>query len=360
MISYTNTIVENDIEEILSRDVEWGKLNNKTVLITGASGMLATYLVYTLMGLNIKQNLNIKVIGLVRNEKKARAKFLEFLNHKNFKLLIQDVTLPIDIKDEIDFIVHAAGNASPKSILSDSVGIIKANTIGTINVLELAKEKKVKNILYLSTREVYGKMLPGVNSIKEEDYGFLNCKELRACYPESKRVSETMFESYYHQYNVPYNIVRLAHAYGPGMDINDDGRVMADLISDVVNYRDIVLKSDGSAVRAFCYINDAVCGMFKVMLEGEIGEAYNIANETEPFMIRDVAKQLVSLFDDRKISVVYDIPKEQGVGYSKMGRVKLDTSKLEVLGWECKINLKEGLTRTVKSFDITQKDDRSV
>lgn len=351
MITYSNIVVQNDIEEILSREVDWEKLKNKTVLITGASGMLATYLVYTLMELNIKQRFNINIIGLVRNEQKARAKFSDFINHINFKLLVQDVTSPINIEDEVDYIVHAAGNASPKYILSDPVGIIKANTIGTLNVLELAKKKNVANILYLSTREIYGKMSPEVSSIEERDYGVVNCKELRSCYPESKRVSETMFESYYHQYNIPYNSVRLAHAYGPGMDINEDGRVMADLISDVVNNRDIVLKSDGSAVRAFCYINDAVYGMFKVMLEGKVGEAYNIANETEPIMIRDVAKELVSLFNDRKIKVIYDIPKEQSAGYSKMGRVELNTRKLENLGWACRVNLQEGLIRTVKSFD---------
>lgn len=350
MISFTDSIVQEDIKNIITRDTKWEKLRNKTVLITGASGMLATYLVYTLMALNINENYNIKVIGLVRNEKKARNKFFDFLGHEKFELLVQDVTFPINIKEKVNFIVHAAGNASPKFILSDPVGIIKANTLGTMNVLELAKEQNVENILYLSTREVYGKVSDDVTNITEEDYGSVNCKELRACYPESKRISETMLESYYYQYKIPFNIVRLAHAYGPGMDINEDGRVMADLVSDVVNYRNIVLKSDGSAVRAFCYISDAVFGMIKVMLEGELGNAYNIANETEPIMIRNVAKQLVALFQERNIKVVYDIPTEQSAGYSKMGRVKLDTRKLEELGWKCEVNLNEGLIRTVKSF----------
>lgn len=351
MITYDNIVVQKDMKEILDSGIKWDKLKNKTVLITGASGMLATYMVYTLMTLNIEENYNIKVIGLVRNEEKAKAKFAAFFNRKDFRLLVQDINLPINVEGEVDFIIHAAGNASPKFILSDPVGIIQANTIGTMNVLELAKEKKVDNILYMSTREIYGKMTSEVTSIKEEDYGIVNCREIRACYPESKRVSETIFESYYHQHNIPYNIARLAHAYGPGMDINEDGRVMADLISDVVNYRDITLKSDGSAVRAFCYINDAICGMFKIMLEGGVGEAYNVANEMEPIMIRDVANQLVSLFEDRNIKVVYEIPKEQSLGYSKMGRVELDTSKLQGLGWLCKISLKEGLIRTITSFN---------
>lgn len=351
MISLTDTIVQEDIKNIITSDTKWEKLRNKTVLITGASGMLATYLVYTLMALNINENYNIKVIALVRNEQKARNKFSFFLEHEKFELQVQDVTFPINIKEKVHFIVHAAGNASPKYILSNPIGIIKANTLGTMNVLELAKEQNVENILYLSTREVYGKMSDDVTDITEEDYGIVNCKELRACYPESKRISEAMFESYFYQHKIPFNIVRLAHAYGPGMDINKDGRVMADLVSDVVNYRNIVLKSDGSAVRAFCYISDAVFGMIKVMLEGELGSAYNIANETEPIMIRDVAKTLVALFHERNIKVIYDIPKKQSVEYSKMGRVRLSTRKLEELGWSCKIKLHEGLIRTIRSFN---------
>lgn len=325
-------------------------MNNKTVLITGASGMLATYLVYTLMELNFKQNANIKLIGLVRNKQKAIGKFKNIINHKNFVLLVQDVTMPINIDNDIDYIIHAASNSSPKSILSNPVDIIKANTIGTINVLELAKDKNVEKVLYLSTREIYGKISSDVNSIEEDDFGSLNCKEFRSCYPESKRVSETMLESYYYQYNIPYNIVRLAHAYGPGMNINEDGRVMADFISDVVNYRDIVLKSDGSAIRAFCYISDAIYGILKVIVDGEIGEAYNIANETEPIMIKKLAKKLNSLFKERNINIIYDIPQEKSAGYSKIGRTPLNTSKLEELGWSCKVGLHEGLIRTVRSF----------
>lgn len=351
MITYMNEIVQEDMKDIISRKADWEKLKNKTVLITGASGMLATYLVYTLMTLNRKEDYNIKIIALVRNEEKAKRKFSSFLSDEKFNLLVQDVIDPINFGEKVDFIVHAAGNASPKYILSDPVGIIKANTLGTMNVLEFAKENEVENILYLSTREVYGKTPESITNVTEEDYGIVNCKELRACYPESKRVSETMFESYYYQYKIPYNTVRLAHSYGPGMDIDEDGRVMADLVSDVVNHRDIILKSDGSAVRAFCYINDAVFGMIKVLLEGKIGEAYNIANESEPIMIREVAKQMVELFPERNLKVSYEIPKVESVGYSKMGRVKLDSTKLEKLGWACETSLEEGVIRTVNSFN---------
>ena len=354
MITFSNKIVQNDIKDIVSRNIEWDKLRNHTVLITGANGMLATYMVYTLMYLNKELNYNTKIVALVRNENKARSKFEGCLDSDLFTLLVQDVCFPIDIQADIDYIIHAAGNASPKFIVSDPVGIIKANSIGTMNVLELAKTKNVKNVLYTSTREVYGKMPEGTTEIHESDCGAMNCKELRACYPESKRISETMLESYYFQYKVPFTTVRIAHSYGPGMEINQDGRVMSDFISDIVNNKNITLKSDGSAVRAFCYINDAIAGIFMVLLQGEIGEVYNIANESEPIMIRDVAKELTGLFPERGVRVIFDILKEQSLGYSKMGRVKLDTSKLENLGWSCNIKLKDGLYKTVRSFELSK------
>lgn len=350
MISYMNKVVRDDMNEITSRDIPWEKLKDKTVLITGANGMLATYFIYVLMYLNDTKKFNINIIALVRSEEKARKIFKDFLDNELFRLLVQDVCNPIRFNGEVNYIVHSAGNASPKFILSDPVGIIKANTIGTLNILDLAREKNIENILYTSTREIYGKVDEDITEIYESDYGKINCKELRSCYPESKRVSETMLESYYHQFKVPFTIARIAHSYGPGIKIDDDGRVMADFISDIVNNRDIVLNSDGSAVRAFCYINDAVAGMFTVLLKGKIGEAYNIANENEQIMIRDAAIELTNLFPEKALSVVYNIPKEQSLGYSKMGRVKLNTNKLKELGWSCNINLKEGLYKTVNSF----------
>ncbi|HOB20833.1 MAG TPA: NAD-dependent epimerase/dehydratase family protein [Candidatus Atribacteria bacterium] len=350
MSLYSSSIVREDISDIISRDIDWEMLRGRTVLITGASGMLASYLVYVLMHLNESRNMDIKVLALVRNAEKARLKFADFLSGKNFKLIRQDISDPVNCDCDIDYIVHAAGNASPKYILSDPVGIIKANTLGTMNVLELALQKKVKNVLFTSTREVYGRMPDGTEEILESDYGSLDCKELRSCYPESKRLAETMLESYFYQYKVPYTTARIAHSYGPGMDINEDGRVMSDFISDVVNGRDIVLKSDGKAERAFCYISDAVAGMFTVLLHGKPGEAYNIANESEPVMIKDAANTLVELFADRGLKVVFEIPEEKSKGYSRMGRVRLNTQKLESLGWSCRVRLRDGLYRTVVSF----------
>lgn len=354
MQNYMAPTVQADMADILSRKEGWNDLEGKTILVTGANGMLATYMVYFLAYLREKVGVGVSVIALVRNGEKGRKRFDALLDRDGFTLLIQDVCSPIAIEGNLDYIVHAASNASPKYILTDPVGIIQANLQGLFNVLSLAKGKGGVRVLYTSTREVYGKAPDGVTVIDEQTIGPMDFTELRACYPESKRMCECILTSYQHQYGVPFIVTRIAHAYGPGMEINEDGRVMADFISDVVHGRNITLHSDGTAERAFCYITDAVAGMFVAMLDGKDGEAYNVANESEPVAIRDAAQMLCDLYPERGVQVVFDIPEQQSQAYSRIGRTKLTMQKLEALGWSCKIPLRDGLKRTVNSFVLEQ------
>lgn len=347
---FTDKIVQEDMVSIYAQKTIWNDLKEKTILVTGASGMLATYLVFFIMYLNHSLDYRIKVIALVRNEEKAWGKFGDFRMNKYFRLLVQDVCSPMDINERIDYIVHLAGNASPQFILNDPVGIVKANTLGTINIMELARRSNTIRVVYASTREVYGKVEENISEIRENCFGNLDPMERRACYPESKRMAESILQSYYYQYGIESVVVRIAHSYGPGMQIENDGRVMADFISDIVHNRNIVLKSSGDAIRAFCYVSDAVAGILIAMLNGVAGEAYNIANENEPKPIRQVAEILVSLFPEKELKVVFDIPEEMSQGYSKMGRVKLCTRKIEDIGWRCLMPLSEGMRRTVLSF----------
>ncbi|WP_104802484.1 NAD-dependent epimerase/dehydratase family protein [Blautia marasmi] len=349
-ISYYNRFVQDDLHELLLRKIPYDKLKDKAVLITGANGMLPTYIVYMLQYLNEKCNFNIKIYALVRNSHKAHMRFKGIRESGNFFLLEQDVCEPLHIDGQIDYIIHAAGNASPKCIINDPVDIIKANSIGTLNVLELARMKKIKKIIYTSTREVYGKMNENITEIGESDFGILDTMEIRSCYPESKRLAETMFACYGYQYDLHCCVARIAHSYGPGMAIENDGRVMADFIGDIVNKRDIILKSTGEAKRAFCYISDTIAALILILLEGEDGAAYNVANETEERKICDVADMLIKMYPEQNSKLLYNIPKTQGIGYSKMGRVKLSTRKLEDLGWKPEISLENGLKRTVDSF----------
>lgn len=352
-MNYKNSIVQNDMKELADQsDIPVNLLQNKKILITGANGMLATYLIYFFMYLNEKKHLDIEIFAVSRNKKKAEERFQFFLADDRFHLLIGDVCNRLEIgnKKNIDYIIHAAGNASPHFIMNDPVGIIKANTLGTLNVLEFAKENNCSRVLYTSTREIYGALPESVKLISEEKYGVINPTQLRNCYPESKRLSETLLESYRFQYNIEYVTVRIAHSYGPGMTIENDGRVMADFISDTIHERNIVLKSKGEMERAFCYITDAVSGILFALLVGQSGNSYNLANETEPISVRKVAELLVQLFPGTDRKVEFKIPEQADEGYSKIERTKLDTRKLEALGWKSRIALKEGLTRTVQSF----------
>ena len=348
MLNFSNIIVQEDMKDIYNEDILFNKLKNKSVLITGATGMLATYIVYFLYYLNLNRDINVKIYILARNRKKIEELFGAFTNDKNFIIVNQDVTNEILIKEKIDYIFHLASSANPKNILENPIGIIKANTLGTINICEFA----VKNnalVFFASTREIYGK-IEGKEFVKEIDMGVCDCLEDRACYPESKRISETICKSYNLQYGMKYQICRIAHVYGPGMNIDNDGRIMSDIISDIVNNRNIILKSDGSAQRAFCYLSDAVRAIFFILLNGQENDVFNLSNEEEEISIKDLARLAAELFLEKNIKVNYQISNNNSNLYTNYKRSKLDNSKLYDLGWKIKTNLKEGIKKTVLSF----------
>lgn len=346
-----NSIIKSDMERIISECSYIDEFQNKTILITGATGLIARNLTYFFLHLNKIHNTNTKVLALVRNLEKAKTAFKDYLDDVNLEFLNQDVCEPIDYEGNVDYIFHAAGSASATAIKTNPVGIIKANTIGTMNILEFARSKNIKNVVFPSTREIYGKVID-VDKITEDVQGTINPLEERNCYPESKRLAEAMFVSYHKQYGVPFTILRIAHTYGPAMEINQDGRVMADFIGAVVNNKNIVLNSDGTAIRSFCYVTDTVEAILKVMINGEIGSAYNLANETEPYMIRDVAQILVDSYPEKGLKVEFSNPSDEvKKGYVSYKIVKLDTSKLENLGWSPKVKLEDGLKRTISYFE---------
>lgn len=347
-MDYYSKVVQEDLKNIVQEELDFSQLKNKKFLVTGANGMIATYFIYFLMYLNDTQEANIKIYALSRNEQKLKDRFLKNSLRKDIVPIIQDVCDKIEVEDDIDYIVHMASSANPTTIVNDPIGIIKANLIGTFNVLNLAKEKN-SEVIFTSTREIYGKMPEGISFIKETDMGILNCFESRACYPESKRMAETILFSYYKQYGVKFKNLRIAHTYGPGMNIHNDGRIMSDLISNLVNKQDIILKSTGEAKRAFCYITDAISAIFYIIIKGNTGESFNIANETEEITIKDLANLMAKLYKNYNIKVEYKINTNQDA-YTNFKRVGLNTEKIEQLGWKPKINLIKGINNTVESF----------
>jgi UDP-glucuronate decarboxylase len=346
---HSNQVISEDIALIINSELDWERFRDKTVLISGANGFLPAYMVYCLLSVSRMNNLNTSVIALVRNKERGEKRFIDFLAYSNFKLIVQDVCEPILVNEPVHFIVHAASQASPKFYGIDPVGTLKANVTGTLNLLQLASEKKVERFLYFSSSEVYGSLPPEKIPTKESDYGYIDPTNVRACYAESKRMGETISVSWMHQYKIPIVIVRPFHTYGPGMDLND-GRVYADFISNMVNSNDITMKSDGSAIRAFCYISDAVIAFFKVLLKGEAGQAYNVGNDECETSIIDLAEKLITLQPSKNLKVKRF--EEQSSSYMKslVSRNAPDISKIKSLNWIPIVNIENGFSRTIKSY----------
>ncbi|WP_333819586.1 NAD-dependent epimerase/dehydratase family protein [Ohtaekwangia sp.] len=347
-----NSIIEEDIESLIADFPDWEKFRNKTVLVSGASGFLPAYIVETLSYLNIKNvGLNVKIIALVRNGEKALARFSHLRQYKFLSIIEHDVCDVFETEQNIDFIIHAASQASPKYFNTDPVGTLNANVLGTINLVKLAYNKNVESFLFFSSSEVYGEVLENQIPIEEHTFGYLDPTQVRSCYAESKRMGENICISWFHQYGVKAKIVRPFHTYGPGMSL-EDGRVFADFVGNVVNGRNIILKSDGSARRAFCYLKDATKAFLLVLLHGENGQAYNVGNPHEEYSIRELANLMVNIKPELGIKTEVTLDKDNMQVYAKstVSRSAPNISKMKKLGWSPGISAAEGFRRTVLSF----------
>ena len=344
-----NNIIIEDYKYILNSCKDLNKLKDKNILVTGAGGFLASYLVKFLLYINDIKNYNIKVFALVRNLDKAEKTFAEVKNNNNLVFIVNDVSDFIMVEDKINIIIHSASYGSPKFYGIDPVGVQNANVLGTINMLKFALKNKIESFLFFSSGEVYGNVDENEIPINENVNGILDHTLVRSCYGESKKMSENICICWNYQYGIPIKIVRPFHTYGPGMSL-DDGRVFADFVADILNSRNIVMKSDGKDKRAFCYIADATLGFLKVLLNGKEGEIYNVGCDVET-SIDELATILVSIFPEKNLTITKDIPLDFG-NYirSDIRRSIPNVDKLKQLGWSFKYNVKDGFKRTIQSY----------
>lgn len=347
--TYRNTIIANDLATITTQyGISWDRLKDKTILITGASGFLAAYMVETLLYLNETRALNTKILAMVRNRKRFEKKFSHAINRSDLICIEQDINESLICEFYPNYIIHAASQASPKYYSTDPIGTLSANTIGTAALLKLAALSKSEGFLFFSSAEVYGqtKIVP----TSEIDLGFLNPLSIRSCYAESKRMGENMCASWHHQSGVPTTIVRPFHTYGPSM-LLDDGRVYADFVENILNNQPITIKGDGLAQRAFCYVADAVAGFWIVLLNGAHGQAYNIGNPSEETSIKELAHTLAELYPEKNINIIVSTRKTNSTYLeSPIIRSCPDISKAKGLGWNPKTSIREGFKKTIESY----------
>lgn len=337
---------KRDLDIITNSAVNWQMYRDKTVLVTGATGRLGRYIVDTLIDVDLKFNLNLRILGLARSEEKARRVFGEELDFPNVKMLIQDVNTPIDYSGDIHYIFHTAGPAAPMDFKENPVGTLWSHVNGTHNVLECARTHNAIKVFYISTVEVYGEWKEDRN-ITEEDMGPLRHLNFRACYPEAKRLCETMLTTYQKEYGIDYCGVRFSHTLGPGI-LLDDGRAFAEFLNDVLHDEDIVLQSDGSAMRTYTYVADAVNAIFLIMDKGE-STLYNVSSDENLISIRDLANLIAGLSSTGKTKVVFG--GEAGkLPYLPFKLAIMDTSKVRALGWKPQVDLEHMFRWTLDSF----------
>lgn len=336
-----NKIIDDDAEQIIQENNGLTELYGKSVMITGASGMIGSYFVYTLMKLNEKFGAKIKIIPLVRNVDKLDN---QVIDNEDVYPIIQDVTDRINFEEDLDYIIHAASPASPKIMKEKPVETNFANTVGTANTLLLAKEKKVDGYLFISSREIYGKPLNNQKYFTEDSFGLIDQLVPRNAYAEGKKAAENMCVGFNQEYGLNTKIVRLAHTYGPGMSIYD-GRVQADFLKNLVNGENILLKSDGSSIRTYTYVSDAVSAMFKILLKSK-DMVYNISDERNEVSIRELAENIVEISADKNLKLIFDIEDDNN-GYAPFKFGILSSEKIHnELGWKAKYSIKEGFKRT--------------
>ena len=340
-----NEILLQDFASIADSNLPFEEYKNKTFLITGATGLIGSLLVKTLRYLNEKCSINARILAVVRSKEKAKT----ILGEENEELSYVICDLAKDellLEEACDYVIHAAAVTTSKVMVSDPVGTIRTAIDGTEKLLKLAVEKKVKAFVYVSSMEIYGQPLTE-GKTKEKDLGYVDIGAVRSCYPEGKRMCECLCTAYASQYGVNVMSARLAQTFGAGI-LPTENRVFAQFARSAMKKEDIVLHTTGESEGNYVYTSDAIRAILLLLVKGQKGEAYNIANEESHITIRDMAEMVAGEIAEHRIQVVIDIPSDSSsLGYAPPVRMWLDSSKMMALGWEPKVGLKEAYRRMI-------------
>ena len=341
---YENYLYSEDVRRVAGLDFPWERLAGKSVLVSGATGLLGSFLVDVLLYLNKEQNLRVKIYALGRNEKKARERFGK--KFPDFSFLHCDVNAFTgkSINDEVEAVFHLASNTHPAVYASDPIGTIRTNMMGHFNLLDFAVSHSAGYYVYASSCEIYGENRGDCEFFAEDYCGYIDSNTLRAGYPESKRCGEALCQAYLKQEGLPVFIPRLTRSYGPTMRL-DDTKAISQFIRKAIAGEDIVLKSEGQQYYSYTYMADAVAGLLTVMFRGKSGEAYNVADVSSDIRLKDLAALIAERTGQQ---VVFELPEEsERLGYSKATKSRLDGSALKALGWQPNEDIRSGISKTI-------------
>lgn len=347
MLVYEHPLYRADIKTVAEMNLPWEKLNGTNLMISGATGLLGSFLIDVIMYKNMKDELKCTVYALGRNKGKARNCFSYCINSPYFHFFSCDVNQPLSLErvSQVDYVIHMASNTHPVAYATDPIGTIMTNIYGLKNMLDFSEAHNNKRFAFASSNEIYGENRGDVDLFDERYCGYIDCNTMRAGYPESKRCGESLCQAYISQKNMDIVIPRFTRSYGPNL-LKSDTKALSQFLKKAVDGKDIVLKSRGTQYYSYTYMADAISGLLTVLLKGKKGAAYNIADEKSDIHLKDLAALIAETVDKK---VVFDIPNQvESAGFSKATKARLNSTKLQSLGWTAQYDIKNGIKRTIQ------------
>lgn len=342
---YDSKLWINDIDEVSLVIPELDALADKSVLITGAAGLICSAVVDILFRYNDTHEKQIRILAAGRSLVKMEARFHEMVNRPDFQFVAYDASkTDSTLSVHADYIIHGASNAFPSMIIREPVETMLSNFLGMKILLDYAKTQNTKRVLYISSSEIYGEKEDS-EPYKEGQYGYIDLLKSRNSYSVGKRAAETLCISYADEYGVDSVIVRPGHIYGPTANPNDN-RVSSAWAYAAARGEDIVMKSDGAQKRSYCYCLDCASAILKVLLSGETGHAYNISNPNSIVSIKEMAELLSQ---SAGVKLRMEIPSEdEKRGFNPMSNSYLESKSLLAIGWRGLFDAEKGFDHTVE------------
>ncbi len=335
-----NKILKEDFDYVMEKNLDFTKFYDKTIFITGATGLIGSLLTKFFMYLNDVKKANCTIVINARNQEKAK----DILGDSGYKLVLGNLTEIIHYESKVDFLFHCASITKSKEMVETPVDVTQSIVLATQNILEFCKIHDVESVVYLSSMEVYGEFEVEIEKISEENLGDLDLFNVRNCYPLSKRMAENICYSYYKQFDIPVKIARLVQTFGAGV-LKSENRVFMQFLNSAIDKSDIIMHTKGESFTNTCYTADAIYGLLLLALNGENGEAYNVANENNFMTIMEMAEIVKDEIAKEKIAIKIIVDEESIGRYPKPMKNHISSKKIASLGWSPKYSTKEMFER---------------